>query len=929
LADRPVESKTDDLLGFTDYAETLVTLIRGLDPGASLTIGVFGDWGSGKTTLLHLIDESLRGGPVATVWVNVWQLGSEEALWNAFLQAVLNKVRDEMPIGRRLAFNARLLRRRVDWPALPRQIVLYGWRALVAAAPVALARLIPAEEDSQAAILAGGGLASAALGLYLVARPFIEAMRQGVSIDLGGLIKATPYQQRISQLDQFKAHFNDMVQVLIGRDGRLAVIIDDLDRCPPERLVGVLDALKVFVDSPGTAYVLGLDRGIIEQAVQKKYQDYADPAGEAREYLEKIVQLPFDLPPLTGEQMETFVGKTALGLPDPRCNGVFALGLEPNLRKVKRTIYTYLLFWQLAQQKKLGEIKPVRLAKIVVIQHSYPGFYALVRNFPADLARLEAYFAAARGEAAEKEFQADMEGLVEGARQKIRRVFESDEYAAKKEEIVQGLQKQRQELLSQMGEKSQEEGFLLQMSGEMGLLIIPVIEGLALSEEEFQALSPEVKEDMLKRRESLQEELKRAMRQVRGLEKKANEALQELDQEVALYALSPLVEDLKEKYQDIPEVVTYLAQVQGDILGNLSRFREEPETKPSTPVSMPGAEELRFRTLAELMAPARLESFRDNSGLRRLLSLHLDEAEAEDANFADLSRDEIRAYITLTRTVRAAVPEAALPREAYEPELVHVPAGPFLMGTSDEEIQWLLENTDWAGLFKRAEGFKRAGWFDREQPAHDVDLPEYWIGRYPVTNAEYAAFVQAVGLSPPRHWEGGEYPAELSDHPVVNVSWHDAVAYCQWLSEVTGKPYHLPSEAEWEKAASWDEQAGKRLRYPWGDEFDPKKCNTGEGAAGETTPVGQYSPDGDSPYGAGDMAGNVWEWCQDWFAKDYYQRSPPENPSGSEQGEVRVLRGGSWDLNQFFARCAYRHRNYPDYRHSLIGFRVAASPGSP
>jgi len=745
LADRPVESKKDDLLGFADYAETLAALIRGLDPGASLTIGVFGDWGSGKTTLLHLIDESLRGDHVATVWVNVWQLGSEEALWNAFLQALLSKVQDEMPTRRRLVFKARLLRRRARWSALPQQAVLYGWRALVAVAPLVVARLLPEEGGTVPVATVGGGLLSGALGLYLVARPFIEAVRQGVSIDLGGLIKARPYQQRISQLDQFKAHFDDMVQVLVGRDGRLVVIIDDLDRCPPERLVGVLDALKVFVDSPGTAYVLGLDRRIIEQAVQQKYRDYANRAGEAREYLEKIVQLPFDLPPLTGERMETFVDKTALDLPDQRCTGVFALGLEPNLRKVKRTIYTYLLFWQLAQQKKLGEIKPVRLAKIVVIQHSYRDFYALVRDFPTDLARLEAYFAAAERRIAER-----------------------------------------------------------------------------------------------------------------------------------------------------------------------AAPREAAEMEAVAPAEVP---------LSELSA--RLKPFRDNSGLRQLLTLHLDEAQVEDANFGDLSRDEIRAYITLTRTVRAAGPKAALPREAYEPELIHVPAGPFRMGTSDEEIQWLVDHTDWAKEWEKRD------WFKYEQPAHEVELTEYWIGRTPVTNAEYAAFVRATEYRAPEHWEGGEYLPELSDHPVVYVSWDDAVAYCQWLSEVSGKPYRLPSEAEWEKAAGWDIEPGHRRRYPWGNEFDSEKANTLEGDPGRTTPVGQYSPAGDSPYGAVDMAGNVWEWCQDWFAEDYYQHSPSENPSGPEKGSSRVLRGGAWYLYQGLARCASRRRFTPEDRGYHVGFRVAASPSSP
>jgi formylglycine-generating enzyme required for sulfatase activity len=632
-----------------------------------------------------------------------------------------------MPIGRRPAFNVHLLRRRVRWSALPRQVVQYGWRALVAVAPLVVARLLPQEGDASPAATVGGGLLSGALGLFLVVRPFIETVRQGVSIDLGGLIRAAPYQKRISELAQFKAHFNDMVQLLTGGDGRLVVIIDDLDRCPPERLVGVLDSIKVFMDSPGTAYILGLDRRITEQAVEQKYQDYANRAGEAREYLEKIVQLPFDLPPLSGEQMQVFVGETVLDLPDPRCTGVFALGLEPNLRKVKRTIYTYLLFWQLAQQKGLEEIKPVRLAKILVIRHSYPDFYALVQAFPTDLARLEAYLAAVEQGAPER------------------------------------------------------------------------------------AAS----------RELADAEVARA--------------------ETALTELS-----------------------------------------------------------------ARLEPFRDSPGLRRLLTLHIDEAQAQDTNFADLSRDEIRAYITLTRTVREGTRAAALPREVYDPELVHVPPGRFRMGTSDEEIEWLLQNTDWAAGFKGSLGF------EREQPAHDVHLPEYWIGRHPVTNAEYAAFVQTTQRDAPEHWEGGEYPAELSDHPVVNMSWHDAVAYCEWLSGKSGRNYRLPTEAEWERAAGWEVGAGKQRRYPWGDGFDPEKCNTQEAGPGTTTPVGQYSPDGDSPCGAADMAGNVWEWCQDWFAWDYYRRSPTENPPGPEGGTHRVLRGGSWSNSRGGARCAVRLGYDPD-----------------
>ena len=208
-----------------------------------------------------------------------------------------------------------------------------------------------------------------------------------------------------------------------------------------------------------------------------------------------------------------------------------------------------------------------------------------------------------------REFQKDMKNLVEGARREIPRVFESEEYAAKKEATVQGFQRQRQEILSQMGEKAQAEGFLIQMSPG-GLLIVPVKEGKPLSEEEFVALSPEVKEEVMQKREALQEELKRAMRQLTGLEKKANEALQELDQEVALYAVGPPVSELTEKYEALnyvkdealPEVVAYLKEVRDDIVENLSLFRGKAEAQPTSPLPMPpfptigmAARELPFR----------------------------------------------------------------------------------------------------------------------------------------------------------------------------------------------------------------------------------------------------------------------------------------------------------------------------------------------
>jgi formylglycine-generating enzyme required for sulfatase activity len=210
------------------------------------------------------------------------------------------------------------------------------------------------------------------------------------------------------------------------------------------------------------------------------------------------------------------------------------------------------------------------------------------------------------------------------------------------------------------------------------------------------------------------------------------------------------------------------------------------------------------------------------------------------------------------------------------------------------------------------------------------------IGKYPVTNEEFKVFMSDAGYKKQEFWtpEGWEWlkkenvtePGYWHDRkwngpnfPVVGVSWYEASAYAKWLSQTTGAEYAMPSEAQWEKAA----RGGKGLIYPWGNDFDKNKCNSSESGLGRTSPVGIF-PGDNSPYGCMDMAGNVWEWCADWYGEDYYKKSPAKNPKGPSNGSHRVIRGGSWVFNHWYCRGASRFFwNHPASRDNDLGFRLA------
>lgn len=738
LHDAPADR---DALDFFPYVATLAGVIGSPKTGTPLTLGVFGSWGAGKTSLLKMIRKELPE-TCLPVWFDAWKYDREEALWRALLLRVLGDLAEELNRAKG-----------------------EGWEEGVARIEdleAALYRPIQREELGKVQVEGGklfAGLAKAGVKVGLSFVPggsFLADLAGKLEAKDGeeaaGHIMAALRRERtqvhveqVRFLEQFQKEFGELVRrFVLGRGegtGRLVVFVDDLDRCLPEKAVSVLEAIKLFLDVPGVVFVLGLDREVIARAVERRYREVEmETSGEGalqaridgHRYLEKIIQLPFEIPPIEDGDLTSFVAGLVDDWPHPGCPAIFAAALGGNPRQVKRTVNVFLLLWRLAaarEAKLQGRIRPLRLAKVVALQHAAPDLYSLLREQPWLLPEIE-------------------------------RACQAEE------------------------ERSLRNGFSVKGEGQ-----------------------------------------------------------------------SPL-----------PQI------------------------------------------------PSVLAPFAARPALRRLFSLYAGAYPAAD--FSELAPEDLRLYFTLTR--RAEAPAAITSRAAdiLEPQVVRVSAGPFLMGSTPEQVrEWKKAGAiEQGGILKEWEQRR----LESESSQDKLFLREFAIARFPLTNVEYQPFVRDGGGEPPRGWEGSTYPDGKGEHPVVYVSWEDARAYCRWLTERTGKLWRLPTEAEWEKAARGTDG---RI-FPWGSERDPDKLNSFEKGPRVTTPVGRYSPAGDSPFGLADAAGNVWEWTSSLW-KPYPYRADDGRES-EDIVDVRVVRGGSF-VNVLDARCAVRNWNSQTYREWNVGFRPAVS----
>jgi formylglycine-generating enzyme required for sulfatase activity len=835
----------EDGLNFKVFKPALMDIIHNAD--TPLTVGVFGTWGSGKTSLLHMLEGDLLAAGLrkkyCPVWFTAWKYDKQEALWRAFILRVIDELYpkengERIPVDDLTDENqqegVRYLDRltksvyqnvswegeaswSVDWQKTGKEMVkLPFWLALH---------------------LVGQKDAAKDLGLTPQLAELIE--REA----------ATHYMNQLTSMEQFEDKFEQAIKKILGPEGRLVVFVDDLDRCLPEKAIEILEAIKLFLHVPQTVFVLGMDREIVRRGIESHYGTYLHDDGKERpdlpingdSYLQKIIQLPFNLPTLDASGRESFIGELQKHLErqqklDKTTCQVFARGLLPNPRQVKRALNVFNLLRSIAEeQENRGLIKKEDLswpllAKTVLIQSQWPELYALWRQYSTLIQRLEEEYG--------KQPFTEQEMLTGQAAPMRKQVQKAGEGEASDEEKRGEPQKQGGILGEYLNNRSK---YVLLAE----LLTFPK-EGFdeAGQRTRFLGLNQaqmKVYFTLAGTADTVDDEL------LAGLPTDLNEMLLSGDAAIIQDALSRI--DGQEKETDGP-------LHKGAVNTLVIAASSDPQAPPKRAACADAADQLGYM-------PDDLYDF----------------VPIPDANHPQFF---IGKYpVTNAQFSRFLKPE----NFAFQDFWCDFPK-------YDEN----------SGLMQ-GETFGDEGW-DWRQKAK--------------ANSEYTV---KNGVLLPRFWHDRQFGGLRSCAPVVGVSWYEANAYCKWVltyweeleerkSLKKPKSVRLPTEGEWVQAAGGEEGE----RYPWGQLKDPQKeimrhANTEESGIGRTTPVWMYPQGASQPHGVMDLSGNVWEWQANFW---------------DEQHNGLALRGGSWDGYFRVARVAYR--NYdgsPLYGGNYFGFRLA------
>ena len=415
LSDEPTE---DDQLGFQSDCERVAEgLKRCRSTGRSLTIGIYGKWGSGKTSFLKMLCKELEGSHTI-IWFDAWQYSRREELWVALLRKVLAVIEKEH--GKAKALRLRLqvwydIKKKGMLPALAEALWPVAWKV------VAIVLWLSAVGCLGLAVLAGGAVLGVwrwILGSTISLAPLVTVGllgKKGLDVILGSqlgvkldqLIGESSYASFIAFIDEFSRDFKALVRE-VGQEQPLVILIDDLDRCQPDEIVPVLEAIKMLTGQKrktrdtqqnqkqaGCAFILAMDRDVVERAIEVQYKDFvqAQPDGEVnkpisgQQYLEKIVQLPIPLPPLTSINARDFIEQLVNGEEINHYRELFARGLEPTTpRQIKRVLNAFAYC-----RATHPELRSDLLAKLIVIQSKWRDIYNKWVTYPALLGDLESF----------------------------------------------------------------------------------------------------------------------------------------------------------------------------------------------------------------------------------------------------------------------------------------------------------------------------------------------------------------------------------------------------------------------------------------------------------------------------------------------------------------------------------------------------------
>lgn len=952
---------------------------------SSLVIGVFGEWGSGKSNLLDLVSanfaeaeptaEEQNQAPVIVIPFNPWRYEKEEHLIVPLLKTM----------------QLEILNFHVENETLGDD-VKQGLKAIFT--------------------FLGGSAIAFAKGITLKVGPKTFSTEVNFKEMIDGFEKEFEEANKepkhgLMGLESYYFEFEKQLKTYTKGEAsiRLLFLIDDLDRCLPEKAVEMLESIKLFLDVEGCAFMLALDDEVVERGIIHRYRDYLFQGNAAHnapqnhhaqlpitgiEYLEKIIQLPFRLPQPSKQEMRLFLqshypdlfGSKMQAQEDAEMlshnphskqaekynsNAVELLELFVNhipaipRKQIRAAELLQLLKEMVNGRRSDHRIDDIPLAKFTLLQmfapdlyrfgrRKYSGFMKLLEEWSEqpywrykdhfhNLIKIRYDIEAIKGNPALENTERCLPSIVKAIKDEN---AEKEVTAGKPHnDVLKGEQRlyhrYYRELIEAFDKAAHSRSgfdlhrFVSSMKiGDYDLQAYFMLMDETPEQVEAEAINPDLvdqaslpiamisdKDEFLdllfsESESGWQSALQRTELAGKVLDDDLFNAIQERLQDGFshftaqakwLAYLSPHLS--KNQFQQILDTTDNLIEIFD--AGIATGSTQDPFE----------ADVAKAHLLNALREEQRLLLPEETARVQR----HLLKRMADEKQDIQIRAKAGRALNKLDNRKGVGVTRIADGLLVPDIDWVKIPAGEFMMGSDQDD-----PDAD-----------------DDEKPAHKVNVKAFSIACYPITNAQYRCFIEAggytdnqlLGLLPdnarawfeensnsePEYWKEEKW--NLDNHPVVGVSWYEALAFTIWLDQQYDKQkIHLPYEEEWEYAA----RGSGSLKYAWGNEPDPSKGNYDGTGLGRTSPVGLFSQGQAFEKAPSDMSGNVWEWTSsvwdeyskyaNWDATEDRVRNKLD-----DNGD-RIFRGGSWDLINFFSRCAIRNWNYSEYQEDSIGFRV-------